>query len=61
MPVSKNDLRTFAAHLKNEGRSPGTIDKYFRDSTEFSDWMGNRKLTRETAAGWREYLLERGY
>ena len=54
MPVSKIELRTFAACLKEEGRSLGTIDKYLRDAAEFTTWLGDRKLTRETAAAWRE-------
>ena len=58
MPVSKNDLRTFAARLKTEGRSPGTIDKYPHGAAEFSAWLGCRKLNKETAAAWREHLLE---
>ena len=61
MPVSKKGLRDFAARLKSEGRSSGTIDKYLRDSAEFSAWLGSRKLTRETAAAWREYLLLQNY
>ena len=59
MPVSKKDLRTFAVHLKTEGRSPGTIDKYLRDAAEFAAWLGCRKLTRETAAAWREHLVKK--
>ena len=61
MPVSKNDLRTFAARLKTEGRSPGTVDKYLRDAAEFAAWLGGRKLNKETAAVWREHLLEKNY
>ena len=61
MPVSKKELRDFAACLKSEGRSPGTIDKYLHDSAAFTAWLGDRKLTRENTAAWREYLVKAGY
>lgn len=61
MPVSKIKLRTFAACLKEEDRSLGAINKYLRDAAEFTAWLGDRKLTRETAAAWRENLLEENY
>ena len=61
MPVLKKELLDFAAYLKSEGRSPGTIDKYLRDSTEFAAWLGVRKPTRETTAAWREHLVLQNY
>ena len=61
MPLSKKELKDFAVHLKTEGRSPGTVDKYLRDAAEFAAWLGGRKLTRETAAAWREHLVKENY
>lgn len=60
MSISRAELSAFAAQLKSEGRSSGTINKYLHDGAEFAVWLGERKLTRETAAAWREHLLERG-
>ena len=60
MPISENELRAFASCLKSEDRSSGTIEKYLRDAAEFSAWLGDRRLTVETAAAWREHLLEEG-
>lgn len=61
MSVSKSQLRGFAACLKSESRSSGTIDKYLHDSAEFAAWLGNRTLNKETAAAWREYLVLLNY
>lgn len=57
----KSKLTAFAGYLKHEERSPGTIEKYLRDAAAFSDWLGQRELSRETAAGWRDSLLNEGY
>ena len=61
MSITTNQLQSFAARLQGEDRSPGTIGKYLRDAAEFTAWLGGRELTRETAAAWREHLLQEGY
>ena len=61
MPISKNKLLTFAARLKSEGHSSGTIDKYLHDGSEFAAWMGDRRLNKETAAAWRDHLVKENY
>lgn len=49
----------FVVHLRTQGRSEGTIEKYRRDVRAFAAWLDDLEL--EEASGWREYLLERGY
>ena len=61
MPVTRIELETFTSSLKREERTPGTIGKYLRGSGEFASWLGERELAKDTAAGWREHLLEAGY
>ena len=61
MPVTRIELESFTSSLKREDRTPGTIGKYLRDSGEFAAWLGERELAKDTAAGWREHLLEAGY
>ena len=61
MSVSKSDLAGFADCLKNGDRSPGTIEKYLHDASDFALWLGQRELTRETAVQWREFLLQQNY
>ena len=61
MSVSKSDLAGFADCLKNGDRSPGTIEKYLHDASDFALWLGQRELTRDTAVQWREFLLQQNY
>lgn len=53
------DIPAFAASLRREGRSAGTVAKYLRDVEAFARWLDGRELT--DAAGWRELLTQRGY
>ena len=53
------DIPAFAASLRREGRSAGTVEKYLRDVEAFARWLDGRELT--DAAGWRELLAQRGY
>ena len=61
MTVSSRELSAFSGHLRQEGRSSGTTGKYLHDCTGFALWLGDRELTPETAAQWREHLLQKGY
>ena len=61
MFISKCELSAFAACLKNEDRSSGTVEKYLHDASAFAAWLGCCELTRETASGWRDHLLREGY
>ena len=61
MSISKHELAAFAACLRREERSSGTVEKYRRDAAAFAAWLGCRELTRETSAGWRDHLLREGY
>ena len=61
MSISKHELAAFAACLRREERSSGTVEKYRRDAAAFAAWLGCCELTRETAARWRDHLLREGY
>ena len=61
MMISKENCARFAASLRAEDRSQGTVSKYLRDIRAFAAWLGDRELTPETAAGWRDRLLEQGF
>ena len=54
-------LHEYAAQLKAQERSPGTVEKYLRDVEAFARWLDGREVTRETAAEWRTHLLATGY
>ena len=38
-----------------------SIEKYQRDVRAFSAWLADQALTAETAAAWRDHLLQSGY
>ena len=61
MTALQHEFAPFAAFLRQEGRSAGTIEKYLRDAAGFAAWLGERELNPENTAQWREFLLSRGY
>ena len=56
-----HEIRTFGLYLRQEERANGTVEKYLRDLTAFLRWLGERALTKEAAADWKEFLLGQGY
>ena len=54
-------ITAFERYLRTEERSSGTIEKYLRDVRAFAVWLNGRIVTKETAAGWKEHLLDRHY
>lgn len=59
--LTRKELTAYAAFLKQEERSPGTVEKYLRDTRAFAQWLDKKALTRETAVAWKEHLLTQGY
>ena len=59
--VISAQLAAYAAHLREEECSRGTIEKYLRDVRTFAQWLGTRELTKETAVEWKEQLSAKGY
>ena len=56
-----HEIRSFGLYLRQEERAKGTVEKYLRDLTAFLRWLGERTLTKEAAADWKEFLLGQGY
>ena len=54
-------ITAFERYLRTEERSSGTIEKYLRDVRAFAVWLNGSIVTKETAAGWKEHLLDRHY
>lgn len=54
-------VTAFLGHLEREERSEGTREKYGRDIRAFCGWLAGAPLTREGVAGWKNWLLKRGY
>ena len=51
--LTSEHLEAFRRHLLEEERAPGTVAKYLRDLEAFCRWLGDRPVTRETAAAWK--------
>lgn len=59
--ITTQQLTTFARHLRQAERSPGTIENYLRHVRAFTAWLGNKPVTKEAAAEWKEHLIDKGY
>ena len=54
-------LEAFARHLQAEERSPGTVEKYRRDTAAFARWLGGSPVSQEKTAAWKAHLLAARY
>lgn len=54
-------LSNFAAYLRTEERSEGTIEKYMRDVRKFFCWLADHMLEKSEIVRWRAQLLADGY
>lgn len=59
--ITAEHITAYADHLRAEERSLGTIAKYRHDLTTFAHWLDGRIVSKETAAGWKNYLSHCGY
>ena len=59
--ITQAQIEAYCAALRSDERSAGTVAKYRRDVTAFANWLDGRAVTKETAAGWKAYLLEQHY
>ena len=59
--ITTQQLTTFARHLRQAERSPGTIENYLRHVRAFAAWLGGVPVSKEAAAGWKAHLLDKGY
>ena len=53
-------IDAYALFLRAEERADATVEKYRRDALAFAGWLGERPLTKEAVAGWKDRLLEDG-
>lgn len=52
------NMEAFLEHLQNEEKAKNTILKYARDVKAFSDWVGERALTKQTVLEYKELLCQ---
>lgn len=54
-------IDSYALHLREEERSPATVEKYLRDVRSFARWLDGAPTIKEKAAAWKTYLQTAGY
>ena len=59
--IQSAQITQFAVHLQEDERSPGTIENYLLHVRAFSAWAGERPVTKELTAAWKEALVSHGY
>lgn len=59
--ITAEHLAAFSKYLYQAERSPGTIEKYLRDTRAFAAWLGGAPVTKERTAAWKEHLTVRRY
>lgn len=59
MKLSENTLRSFAACLSGEEKSPATIEKYCREAARFACWLDGREVSKPLARAYKDELSRR--
>ena len=59
--LNRNLLIEFERKLHEEERSAGTIGNYLRHVKAFYSWAGDRLVTKELAAAWKDNLVSKNY
>jgi len=59
MTITNEKILTFREILLNEEKSRATIQKYVRDVTEFSIWLGEKELSKSIVLEYKEVLKEK--
>ena len=59
--ITAERMAAFARHLREEERSPGTVEKYLRDVRAFARWLDGGPATMEAACGRKPPMRAAGY
>lgn len=59
--LREEEITEYGRYLHFEECSPGTIEKYLRDTRAFNVWLDGRTVTKELVADWKAHLLEEDY
>ena len=54
--IITEQLAVFRGYLREEEREQSTIEKYLRDIRAFAIWAGEREISKELSAAWKEHL-----
>lgn len=59
--LSSDIIQQFAQSLRQEEKSPATIEKYLRDTAVFWAFAGQAEITKELVIGFKHSLIDKGY
>lgn len=59
--ITTERIDAYCLSLLADERAAGTISKYRHDLTAFARWLDGRIVSKENAAGWKNYLSHCGY
>lgn len=59
--LTKKRMGDFEEYLQREEKSRNTVLKYLRDVHVFAAFANGKKITKQTAIAYKEYLLDAGY
>ena len=54
-------IEAFAAYLRENEKSPATVEKYLRDASAFCAFLGDEEPSREKTIEYKQYIIEKGY
>ena len=57
--ITDKAVKEFGAHLIEEEKSKATLEKYVRDVSAFSRWLGKRELCKAIVLEYKELLIEK--
>lgn len=55
--ITADLISAYSCYLKQEERTPATLEKYLRDVRAFARWLEGEAVTKEAVTGWKERLL----
>ena len=58
--LTEGQLTRYRDYLRQEERSPATIEKYMHDTEEFFQWLLAAPVTKEVVIAWKDELRSRG-
>ena len=54
-------IEPFAAYLRENEKSPATVEKYLRDASAFCAFLGDEEPSREKTIEYKQYIIDKGY
>ena len=52
------EIESFAAYLRREERSEGTVSSYLANVHAFAKWLGDGHITKEAVVAWKDELAQ---